>query len=82
MTIYFRSCQSRVFRDKRDPRWWWSVSEFKTSGGVITLVRRIKGASVKRTGSYFRHRDGNWRLQPGLRKVIDILTRHRQNKRS
>ncbi len=80
MTIYFRSCRNYVTRDKHDPKRRWYVYEFKTTGGVITLIQRMKVARLERTVTYARDRDGRWRSQPS-RKVTEILTRDRQNKR-
>lgn len=74
MTFYFRSYRSYLTRDKHDPRRRWQVYEFKTPGGVITLMQKLRVTRVKRTVTYFRDKDGHWRAQSRSRKVTEILT--------
>ena len=41
MTIFFRSCRMYVARDKDYPRRRWLVFSFRTSDGVVFLMRQL-----------------------------------------
>lgn len=49
MTFYFRSYRRYLTRDKYDPRRRWLVYAFKTRGGVIMLIQRLRVSRVERT---------------------------------
>ena len=48
MTFYFSSYRTYVARDKHNPRRRWHVYKFRTSRGVITLLREMQVRRIVR----------------------------------
>ena len=49
MTFYFSAHRTYVARDKHNPRRRWRVYKFRTSRGVVQLVREMRVRRIVRT---------------------------------